>query len=336
MNKRSSIASLLLLVLAEVAYGKERAPLLGEGAHRYEWVSKWLKLPAGMTIGKTHGDVVIDARDRIYFSTDTTNALMIATPDGRIERVFGHGLGSGGHGLRLVKEGAAEVLWIAHLGRHEVIKLSLDDKDFGEELLVFPFPEETGLYKEKKEYVPTALDVAPNGDVYVVDGYGKGWLLRFDRAGKLLGKWNGETGNAGRFNQPHGVGIDLRGAEPRVVVADRQNHQLQLFTLDGVYVDAVTAGLRRPSKVVTRGDDLVVVDLAGRVTIFDKQYKVVAQLGDNGDPDLRGTYEVPPTKWKDGEFISPHGAAWDSKGNLYVQDWNAYGRMTKLRRVGKR
>lgn len=145
--------------------------------------------------------------------------------------------------------------------------------------------------------------------------------------------WNGREGAAGAFIEPHGVGIDARGAEPRVVVADRGNHRLQLFTLDGKYVDVVTEDLRRPSKVVTNGKDLMIVDLQGRVTIFDVAYKVVAQLGDNSVPELRGTFPVPPAKWKAGEFISPHGAAWDSHGNLYVEDWNQWGRVTKLRRV---
>ena len=37
--------------------------------------------------------------------------------------------------------------------------------------------------------------------------------------------------------------------------------------------------------------------------------------------------------WKDGEFLAPHSAAWDSDGNLYVMDWNRHGRITRLRRL---
>ena len=42
---------------------------------------------------------------------------------------------------------------------------------------------------------------------------------------------------------------------------------------------------------------------------------------------------VPKEKWKDGEFLSPHCADWDAKGDLYVLDWNAHGRVSKLERV---
>jgi len=315
------------------AYAADANPALkmGQGRHTYEWVAGWLKLPPGMNVGQTHGDVVVDAQDRIYFSVDTGNAIFEADSEGHIARVFGQALGAGLHGLRLVKEpDGREVIWIAHINRHEVLKISLQ----GDVLMTLPFPDQNGMYKEAKEYVPTALDVAPNGDVYVVDGYGRFWLHRFNAKGEYVQSWNGTDG-AGAFREPHGVGLDLRGKEPRVVVADRRNHRLQLFTLDGKYVSKVEKDLRLPSKVVTQGKDLMVVDLDGRVTVFDESYEVIAQLGDNLNLELRGKYNVAPSDWKDGEFIAPHGAAWDSKGNLYVADWNAFGRISKLARIAK-
>jgi hypothetical protein len=305
--------------------------ILGQGSHTYEWVSGWLKLPPGMNVGQTHGDVVVDSQDRIYFSVDTGNAIFQTDTEGHIARVFGQPLGGGVHGMRLVKEPSGrEVIWIAHLNRHEVLKISLE----GEILMTIPFPDKNGMYRDANEYVPTALDVAPNGDVYVSDGYGRYWVHRFNAKGEYVQSWNG-TGGAGPFREPHGIGIDLRGGEPRVVVADRRNHRLQRFTLDGRYVDTVEKELRLPSKVVTRGKDLLVVDLDGRITVFDEKYEILAQLGDNTNLELRGKYAVPPSDWKEGEFIAPHGAAWDSKGDLYVADWNAFGRINKLKREGK-
>ena len=34
-----------------------------------------------------------------------------------------------------------------------------------------------------------------------------------------------------------------------------------------------------------------------------------------------------------GQFCCPHGATWDSHGNIYVAEWLPYGRVTKLRRL---
>jgi hypothetical protein len=322
-----------MLLLTRPASAKEAPVIVGQGIHTYEWVPGWLKLPmAGMFIGPTHGDVVIDSKDRIHFSTDAANTIYTVNTDGKILRIWGSRFSGGAHGLRLVKDGDREVIWLTHIKKGEVFKVSLE----GDVLMTLPYPQKPEIYKDATEYKPTAVDVAPNGDVYVVDGYGKGWLHQWNAKGEYIRSWDGSKGKAGPFAQPHGVGIDPRGAEPRVVVADRKNHRLQLFTLEGEFVDEVKEDLRLPSKVVARGDDLLIVDLQGRVTIFDKAYKVVAQLGDNSDPSLRGKFDVPPDKWKAGEFTSPHGAAWDSKGNLYVEDWNTYGRINKLKRVTKK
>lgn len=327
--ERWAVAAFAVTLAASAAQAQSKAPaIVGTGGHTYEWVGGFVKLPAGMTVGHTHGDVVVDSKDRIYFSTETTNTLYQVDPDGRVARVFGHAFQGGAHGLRLVKEAGREVIWIAHTARHEVIKIGLD----GAVLMTLTFPGKDGMYKNDKEFLPTAVDVAPNGDVYAVDGYGRFWLHRWNARGEPLQSWNGSAG-AGPFREPHGVGIDTRGREPRVVVADRQNSRLQLFTLDGKYLGKVEEDLRLPSKVVVRGDDMLIVDLKGRITIFDRNDKVLAQLGDNSDPSLRGKHGVAPEQWRDGEFISPHGAAWDSKGDLYVQDWNAFGRVSKLKRI---
>ena len=91
--------------------------------------------------------------------------------------------------------------------------------------------------------------------------------------------------------------------------------------------------LRRPCSIYQHETDLVVADLAGRVTILDAEDKLVTHLGDQPDPKLRARNGIPKSKWRAGEFVSPHGAAWDADGNLYVMDWLRPGRVTKLRRV---
>ncbi len=333
-----AFASLLLLFgvlhaqtpAAETKTGPTGRILLGSGKHTYEWVPGWLKLPPGTKFGPTHGEIVVDAKGRIIISNDGEDAILICDADGNLLQKWGKEWAGGIHGLRLAKEGGREVLWFVHLKRHVVVKATLD----GEVLMTLWAPSERrDIYQDPGQFVPTAVDIAPNGDVYVVDGYGKGWLHVWNAKGDYLRSWDGAQGTAGKFNQPHGVGIDLRGPEPRVVVADRANHQLQIFSLDGHFLAAIHADLRRPSKAAFRGDDMVVVDLEGRVTIFNATYEPVAQLGDNANPAFRGNFKVQPADWKDGEFTAPHGACWDAEGNLYVEDWNVVGRVNKLKRV---
>jgi hypothetical protein len=69
------------------------------------------------------------------------------------------------------------------------------------------------------------------------------------------------------------------------------------------------------------------------VTLLDDKGKVLAQLGENPDPELRDRVDVPVEARRAGLFNSPHGVAFDSRGNLYVVEWLAPGRLTKLARV---
>jgi hypothetical protein len=78
------------------------------------------------------------------------------------------------------------------------------------------------------------------------------------------------------------------------------------------------------------GPYLGVAELEGRVTVFDGSNQVVAHLGDNPDPKHWANYRVPVDQWQEGIFNAPHGIAFDKDGNLFVMDWNASGRISRL------
>ncbi len=231
--------------------------------------------------------------------------------------------------MELVREEGRELLYLAHHGKHEVVKATLD----GEILLILPFPEKSGVYKKREEYKPTSVAVAPGGEVYVADGYGLSWIHQYSAKGEYVRSWGGKGTELGKFDTPHGLMIDTRGESPLLVVCDRENHRLQTFTLDGKPVGEVNNIFRRPCHTHLSGKDLVVADLAGRVTILDKENKLILHLGENADPKKWAQNGVPRKEWVDGQFVSPHCATWDAEGNLYVMDWLAMGRVTKLKRV---
>src|SRR5262245_22916591 len=62
---------------------KDEPLILGTGNHKYEWVRGWGKLPDGMKYGSTHGGVVVDSKNHIYFSTDGDGAIIVLDPDGK-------------------------------------------------------------------------------------------------------------------------------------------------------------------------------------------------------------------------------------------------------------
>lgn len=303
--------------------------LLGTGPHSYEWVKGWGQLPEGMSYGNTHGCIVSDSQGRLFVNTDTEHAVIIFDRDGKFLKSWGKDFKGGAHGMAIVKEGGKESLYLAHHGRHELVKTTLD----GDVLMTLGFPEKAGVYKKADEYKPTSVALGPNGDIYVADGYGLSWIHQYDSKGEYIRSWGGKGTEPGQMRTPHGIWLDTRGSEPVLAVADRENGRLQFFTLDGKFISMATEELRRPCHMHQRGTDLVIADLAGRVTIFDKNNKLITHLGDNPDPAKRANNKVPREQWADGEFIAPHCAHWDREGDLYVMDWVAVGRITKLKHV---
>jgi hypothetical protein len=91
--------------------------------------------------------------------------------------------------------------------------------------------------------------------------------------------------------------------------------------------------LRHPCHFDQRNGDLLIPDLHGRVTIFDKDNKLVVHLGDNVDPKKRGDHNLAVEQRVAGQFVTPHGAIWDRAGNIYVGEWIVGGRVTKLKHV---
>lgn len=322
------------------AYARTRRSdpiILGAGNHKYEWVRGWGKLPEGMQYGATHGAVQLDSKGLVYVNTDTENAIIVFDADGKFIKAMGKEWKGGVHGMQIRKEGKDEFIYLTNLARSEFAKLTLS----GETVWVKGHPEQSGVYKDKKEFKPTGIAFAPNGEFYVTDGYGSNYIHRYNAKGEYVSSWGGKMTNKekpedGKFNTPHAIIIDTRGKTPTVLLTDRANHRLQWFTLDGKHIKTLPGDgdlLRLPATLSIRGTDLAIGDLAGRLTILDKDNKLITHLGDNMDPKKRATNRVPVEGWLDGQFIAPHGVCWDKQGNLYVEEWMAVGRIVKLRRI---
>jgi hypothetical protein len=322
-------AAVALLGMAAFQEPEAEAVLVGEGVQRYRWDEGWLQAPGGDDLGNTHGDVVVGPDGNVYFNTDTERAVMVFAPDGSFVRSFGNELAGGLHGMALVERDGEVLLYLAHTGRHEVLLADLE----GSVRATLGWPEASGHYESADQFRPTGVAVAPNGDVYVADGYGLSWIHRYDSAGAYVSSFGGPGTEPGKLRTPHGIWIDTRGAQPRLLVADRENGRLQSFDLEGNHVEVLDVELRRPCMVKERGGYLVVPDLAGRVTILDANNELVCHLGDNPDPARRANNGVPRTDWQVGHFLAPHSAAWDADGNLIVMDWNRFGRVSRLERL---
>lgn len=296
----------------------------------YSWDTEWGAMPEGQSIGNTHGGMAVDARGRIYASRDTAPAVLVFNQRGRLVDSWGEELGGGLHGLCLREEDGEEYLYLAHTGRHEVGKATLD----GEILWTVGVPMESGLYESAGQYLPTGIAVAGDGSFYVADGYGKGVVHRYGADREYLGWFGGPGEGDGQFRTPHGIIVDERRPFPRVLVADRENGRVQSFDMDGDFLEVLPVEFRRPCGFALGTDGtLAVPELAGRVSVLDADDNLLGRPGDNPNQDQWANNGLPTDRWTPGLFISPHGAAFDGDGNLFVQDWVAAGRFTRLVRT---
>jgi hypothetical protein len=312
--------------------------IIGQGDYRYECIHNWGELPRQIRWETTHG-VTIDDEGLIYIKHQGLNraamdTIVVFDPKGKYVRSFGKGYYPGGHGIDIRKEGGEQFLYLCDIHNRQVIKTNLK----GEEVWKLCYPIEAGVYSRVKQYSPTNVAFAPDGGFYVGDGYGSHYIHQYDKNARWVRTWGGFGDQPGKMKTPHGLWLDDRkGREPSLVVADRANARLQYFTLDGRHIGFVQ-GLLFPAHFDIRDDVLLVPDLHARVSLFDKDNKPVVHLGD--DPDWRKKVldgfkmRGKPEEWQAGKFVHPHDACFDRDGNIFVVEWVATGRVTKLRRVG--
>lgn len=292
----------------------------------YRLVEGWEQLPSGLS----HRDVVgvaVDAKDRVYMLTRFDPQVLVYEPDGRFVASFAQGVFTPRtHGLTIGPDGS---VFCVDDGDHTVRKFTPDGQ------LVMTIgtsgvSSDSGYDGKTVESIvrgappfnrPTNIAVAPNGELYVADGYGNCRVHRFTADGKLIQSW-GEPGlGEGQFHLPHGIAVD---AEGRVWVTDRENDRIQVFGPTGEFLFQWTQ-VQRPTQVRIERDGRVYVSELwwrvgqrsfahgeivehryGRVSVFDLKGNLLGRIGGEADPAAPG------------HLIAPHDVCVDSKGDVYV------------------
>jgi len=313
---RSTLILLSILTFAST--------LIRGGELKYSIAPGFFELnPGGQPLGPCHGGAVIDKAGNIYVTTDTERGIVVFSPDGKFLRATGP---TGIHGLELREEKGVEYIYGARPNNHEVIKLKLN----GQREWAIEYPKETDIYKDANGFKPCAVTVAPDGSLFVADGYGANYVLKFDSARKFVKAFGGPGPEEGKFNTCHGIALDTRLGKPLLLVCNRNNNRVEYWDLDGNFVKVIQKDLRMPAAVHIRGDYAIFPELQGRVTVLDKEGKIVAQLGDNPNEKQRANFGLPANQWTDGICNSPHGGSIDTDGNLVVSEWSQFGHMHKF------
>ena len=286
--------------------------VVGTGEYTFRVVEDWAKLPPGYVFGDVAA-VGIDSRDRVYCFNRGEHPMIVLDREGNYITSWGHDTFDRPHGIHV---GPDDTLYCTDDGDHTVRHCTLD----GKVLLELGVPGEPAPYVSGEPFnrcTHTAL--SPTQDLYVSDGYGNARIHKYDPKGRLLLAW-GEPGcDPGQFNIPHNIHCDADGW---VFVADRENHRVQVFDGKGRY-ETQWNNLHRPSGLfMTSGTCPIcyigeigpyqavnrdMPNLGPRVTITDNKGKVLGRV-----------HSTPSRGTGPGQFVSPHGIAVDSRGDLYV------------------
>jgi hypothetical protein len=322
-------------------------PVVGQGDHIYEATHDWGELPATIQYGNTHG-VVEDSQGHIYIhhtvnqASESYDTMVVFDARGEFVRSWGKEFRGVAHGLTIRKEGSTEYLYLTANAASAkmqpqpelqavVVKATLK----GEIVWKMAGPPDIPEYSGKP-YNPTNLTVAPNGDIYVADGYGSSYISQYNAKAEYIRTFGGKGKELGQLNQPHGIWMDMRTGSPILTVADRQNNRLQRFTLEGKPIDTI-GGVTLPCHFDEYKGDVVIPDLQGKVTLMDRNNQVIEHLGDYGAKsmdDLSALRRQTRDRFTPGKFVCPHAACFDHSGNIYVVEWVEVGRVTRLARVG--
>jgi hypothetical protein len=301
--------------------------IIGHGDFKYKVDKSWGDLdPKKVPIDNCH-EMVVDSKGRIILLTDEPkNNLIIYDKSGNLIDAFCNRF-PGGHGLTINDEGGEEFLYVTDNGWFHDHKYPDDWKYFsgngfvskismkGELVFNLGHPHTIGIYEAEDKFKPSETAVAPNGDIYVADGYGSNFIIQYDQYGKYIRHFGGNNNPDPNYRllNAHGVAVDLRNPDaPQLIVTSRQECSFKFYTLDGIY---------KKTK-----------DGTGYVTILDENDKVVSNPGGQAPKYVNGELQY---QIQENPFIRHgHDVCVDDDQNVYVCQWNG-GRTypIKLERV---
>lgn len=306
------------------------AEVLGHNGFTYRVHQEWGDLnPAKTPVNNCH-EMVMDSQGRLIMITDETeNNIIVYDKAGKLLTTWGTAY-PGGHGLSIADEGGQDMLFICDPNIGRVDKTTVD----GKLLMTLKTPHELGIYKKEDPYKPTETAIAPNGDIYVADGYGSQYIIQYDTNGKYIRHFGGAGDEDAQFQTAHGVCIDRRDADnPTLLCTSRAHNAFKRFTLDGQYLSTIFLPGAYVCRAVMDEENIYAgvcwsrlkylnqTPNSGFVTILDKDNKVVSNPGGTAPAYENGQLQL--MLQSKPVFMHCHDVCIDEDKNIYVCQWNA-------------
>jgi hypothetical protein len=239
-------------------------------------MAKWAQLPGGSAWGGLTSWVAADGRGTVIVLVRKAPYFRVFTTDGKFVKSWGdEDLFVEAHSAQFDRDG---FIWATDPNGHVVHKFSPDGK------LIMTLGKK-GVPGDNSSHDtfnrPNAVAFAPNGDVFVSDGYVNSRVVQFSKDGKFIKIIGGVKGNGpGQLQLPHGVAIDSKG---RLLVSDSDNKRISVFDKEGKFIENWAAPCRG-NIVVTSDDTVYVSDVnAGAVTIL-RDGKIIDAIHVEGRP----------------------------------------------------
>lgn len=286
----------------------------------YRVVHGWPALREGHVLGQVSG-VALDSHGHVFvfhradhpwldepdtFLIDQPTLLRLDAQTGAIEAELGRGRFVVPHGLRI---DADDHLWVTDVGTHQVHELDHEGR------FLRSFGEANVAGADSIHFnQPTDVAVAPDGTIFIADGYGNSRVVVYDAGGAFVRSFGRYGRGAGELDTPHSIALDAGGI---VYVADRGNARIQRFRPDGTYLDAWKSdALGRPWAlsiasdgsifVVDGGDQNPVPPDRGRLLRLDPKGEVLDSWSSFGN--------------QDGQIYWGHAIAVSPDDEVYVGD----------------
>ncbi|WP_183560997.1 6-bladed beta-propeller [Mucilaginibacter sp. SP1R1] len=325
---------------------KSEDQTIGHGGFTYKADKNWAKISVNSNPLANCHEMVQDSKGRLIMLGDHThNNVLIFDKSGKLLDYWGTAL-PGGHGLSISKEGGEDFLLLTDCGwaldrtgnnygqSGQVLKTTLDGK------LIFAIghPRTIGVYKDDEPFKPTETAVAPNGDIYVADGYGSDYIIQYDSKGQYIRHFGGHHNVNKDHNlvNAHGVTVDTRDKNnPTLICTSREENCFKVFTLDGKFIKRIDMPGMYVCRAVINEQNIYAgvcwskdaagkrFDYSGFVTVLDADNKVVSNPGGAAPVYKNGALQqtlqaVNPV------FQHGHDVCVDEDKNVYVCQWNAY------------
>jgi DNA-binding beta-propeller fold protein YncE len=299
---------------------------VGSGKFTYEMDENWAKLPEGwkMPAAAVYGD----SNDRVFcFNRDPNHPVVIFDRDGNYLSSWGAGLFVVPHYIYLDRD---DNVWLVDRDGGQVHKFTTDGhllmtlgtKGYRSETGADPDDFSPDGYKQVVKggepfNRPAGIALNPAGEIFIADGYGNARMHKYSAQGKLMFSWGGPGVGPGEFRVPHGVWIDREG---RVLVADRENDRVQVFSQDGEHITTWPTKMIGPALFYVDGEDIVYIPEhnGGLVSIMTLDGDRLAQ-------------------WGSMIHRTCHGIWVDSQRDIYVAmpgEWGMSRRVVKFHRTG--